>query len=532
MRFAKDSATVKADVVIVGLGPVGATLAGLLGRHGVDTLVLEAAGEVGKLPRAISLDNDALRILQLAGIPEGAFPTTIIPYVQMRSPIFGAYARGNTMGRIDGHPKLVTFYQPDLEAALRVTLARHRSVRVETGVRVMRLRNEAEGVHLVAHREDGSTFDVTAKYAVGCDGAASFVRNAAGLDFEGESYPQDWLVADVRNAAQPIDHVEFWCDPARPSPRMPAPGDRQRWEFMLRPGETRAQMEREEVARELMRLWTNGAHVEIERLAVYRFHARIVERFSVGRVFLAGDAAHVTPPFAGQGLSSGLRDAANLGWKLAWVLRGRAAPDILASYDVERRAHAAATIDLARFMGRMIMPRNMLSAFAVHGAMRVIDLLPPTRRLFRDLEIKPKNRFARGLFVRRRFRERLTSGSTFPQGVVKEGERIRLSDEVLGAKLCLVGLGVDPTIGLGARTQARWLFHGGQLVHIHRRWQGDEGASVARRCEDVDGTFVPSAAPPGWVAVVRPDNTVMCEGPASEVTRLADAALSLLRASS
>ncbi len=516
--------------MIVGLGPVGATLASLLGRHGVDTVVLDESREIVSLPRAISLDNDALRILQLAGVPEGAFPITVIPYVQMRSPIYGAYARGNTAGRLDGHPKLVTFYQPDLEVALRAVLEGRETVCMESGVRVMEVRNEPHGVRVTAARDDGNELCVEAKYAVGCDGASSFVRGAVGLDFQGETYAQDWLVVDQRNVAQPIDHVEFWCDPARPSPRMPAPGGRQRWEFMLRPGETREQMERESVARELMRPWTNGADVDIERLAVYRFHARIAKRFSVGRVFLAGDAAHVTPPFAGQGLVSGLRDAANLAWKLAWTLRGWASADILGSYDVERRAHAAATIDLARFMGRMIMPSNMPAAFAVHGVMRMIDLLPLTRRLFRDLEIKPKNAFSRGLFARRRLRGRLTPGSAFPQGVVREGERVLLSDDVLGTALCLVGFGVDPASGLAEPTKTRWLAAGGQLVHIHRRWQAPTAASCSRHCEDVDGAFVPRAAPVGWTAAVRPDHTVMCEGPASDVTRVVQDALALLGA--
>ena len=518
----------KADVVIVGLGPVGATLASLLGLHGIETLVVEESAAIVEQPRAISLDNDALRILQLAGLPEGAFPVTVIPYVQMRSPIYGDYARGNTTGRIDGHPKLVTFYQPDLERALRAVLPRRETVRVETGARVTEIRSEAAGVNVTAVRGDGSVLSVAAKYLVGCDGAASFVRGAVGLELVGETYPQDWLVVDVRNAPDPIDHVEFWCDPERPSPRMPAPGGRQRWEFMLRPGETRAQMEREDVARALMSRWTKGADVEIERLAVYRFHARIVERFSVGRVFLAGDAAHVTPPFAGQGLVSGLRDVANLGWKLAWVLRGWASPHILGSYDTERRPHAARTIDLARFMGRMVMPRSMAAAFAVHGVMRVIDLLPPTRRLFRDLEIKPKNAFTRGLFARRRLRERLTAGSPFPQGRLLEGVRTGLSDDTLGAQLSLVGFGVDPGRGLAGETKERWVKSGGQLVVIHRPSQEPPAPSSARCCEDVDGTFVGRAAPVGWVAVVRPDHTVMCEGLASNVTRIAQRALDLL----
>ena len=214
---------IAADVIIVGLGPVGATLANLLGRYGVSTLVVEADAQMARFPRAIALDNEALRILQMAGLGEGAFPTTVIPYVQMRSPIFGAYARGNTDGLVDGHPKLVTFYQPDLEDALRSALESHACVRVMTGVRVTDVRDSGSEVRLTlaAH---GTTHTAVAKYVVGCDGAASAVRGAVGIAMQGESYPQDWLVVDTKNVSDAIEHVEFWCDPARPSPRMPRRG--------------------------------------------------------------------------------------------------------------------------------------------------------------------------------------------------------------------------------------------------------------------------------------------------------------------
>lgn len=516
------------DVVVVGLGPVGAALANLLGKHGVRTLVVDRDRRINRAPRAIALDNEALRVLQLAGLAEGDFEMVAIPYVQMRSPILGDFARANTTGQIDGHPKLVTFFQPELEEALRARLARRPSVEVRTGAEVTRLDRGGGSARLSLRTEEGVSH-VEAGFVIGCDGACSFVRKALGLELEGRTFLEDWLVVDVRGAPDPIDHVEFWCDPSRPAPRMPAPGGRQRWEFKLRRGETREQMERPEVVHELLRPWTRGAPVELERVAVYRFHARIVERFSVGRVFLAGDAAHLTPPFAGQGLTSGLRDAANLAWKIAAVVERRASPAILDSYDVERRPHAAATIDLALLLGRMVMPDNLAQAVAVHGLARLLDLFPPTRRLFGELEIKPVNGAREGLF-RARPGDLLRPGTAFAQGLVAHAGQVKPSDEVLGDGLSLVGFGADPADALGDAARARWQALGGSFVQITHRGQRLDLGSRAERCEDLSGRFLAASRSLGRAAVVRPDRMILSEGPAQESARLVEETLALLDA--
>ncbi len=212
------------------------------------------------------------------------------------------------------------------------------------------------------------------------------MRRLLGLEFEGRTFAQDWLIVDALDVPNPIDHCEFICDPRRPTPHMVAPGGRQRWEFMLKPGERPEEMERPESVRRLLAPWCDVDQIRIERTAVYRFHAREAKSFSKGRCFLAGDAAHVTPPFAGQGLVAGLRDVANLAWKLAWVIRGQADERILDSYDAERRPHARKIINLARFLGALVMPSNRAAAFVVHGLMRAIRLLPAGRALFDELE--------------------------------------------------------------------------------------------------------------------------------------------------
>ena len=346
------------DVLIVGYGPVGAAIAGLLGRYGARTLVVDRLPDIFLLPRAIALDNEALRILQMVGLAEDAFAKVVIPHVRMHCPHVGEFGRINTAGTIDGHPKLVTFYQPELERALRAHAERQPGVTARTGVEMVRFSEDRDGVRVVLRTSAGVEAVVRTRYLVGADGASSNVRTAIDLDFEGETYSEDWLIVDALGVPDNIDHVEFLCNPDRPTPHMVAPGGRTRWEFMLKPGETPEEMEKDSTIASLLMPWAKADEIRIERKAVYRFHARVCKRFSKGRVFLAGDAAHVTPPFAGQGLVAGLRDAANLAWKLAWVVRGRASEAILDTYDQERRPHAAKMIRLAKFMGQLVMPRE------------------------------------------------------------------------------------------------------------------------------------------------------------------------------
>ena len=515
----------KTEVLVVGFGPVGAAIANLLGRYGVRTLAIDPATRIFPQPRAIALDNEALRILQSAGLPEGSFETIAIPEVRYLSPYVGQLARLQTAGCLDGHPKLVTFYQPELEASLRARVRDYPHVTVALGVELIDLAEQPDGVVARLRDEAATERTIHARSLIGADGAKSIVRKKLGVGFEGRTYVEDWLIVDAKLASTSIDHIEFICDPKRPAPHMPAPGGRQRWEFMLHAGESREEMERPEKVRELLLPWGSPDDMEVERTAVYRFHARTVERFQKGRVFLAGDAAHITPPFAGQGLVAGLRDAANLSWKLAWVLRGRAEPAILQSYDQERRPHAKAMIDLARFLGRIIMPTSRVQALGTGLLMRTLRLIPAARSYFEDLKIKPQNQFDRGLFVERGRRPsrgqgtQLTRGALFPQAWVQQGERGCWSDDALGEGLALVGFGIDPEPQLGDAA-ADWRAAGGSCIQLCHRGQRLHRRSAAHVWEDISGAFVPSLAPVGWSAVVRPDRTVMHHGPMTEVPRL------------
>lgn len=519
------SSILHTDVLVVGYGPVGAALGCFLGQYDTQTLIVDRATDIFMAPRAIALDNEALRILQMAGLGEDAFARVAIPHVRMHCRYVGEFARINTSGSIDGHAKLSTFYQPEMERALRAQVARHGSVQTELGVELTAFAQNGDGVRATLQHADGRTLTVHAKYLVGADGASSLVRKAIGQDFEGQTYAEDWLIVDAQKVPRPIDHIEFICDPKRPTPHMVAPGERERWEFMLQPGETREQMETPDAIRELLRPWGEPGQMHIERKAVYRFHARTCESFQKGRVFLVGDAAHITPPFVGQGLVAGLRDVANLGWKLAWVLRGQAAPAILDSYDQERRPHARAMIGLARLMGHLVMPRNAALAILIHGGLRLLRRIPGLREYFEELGIKPKNCFGRGLFARGR--GKLRRGSCIVQALVRDDDgRHLLSDDALGPQLALVGFGLDPARHLNPELRAVWEQHGGRIVQFCLR--GETLHRGEHAYEDLSGALVPGTAPYGWCAVVRPDRTILHDGPIGEVDRVVHEAVALL----
>ncbi len=518
------SGKMDADVLIVGYGPVGAALACLLGRYGVRTCVIDKATEIFMSPRAIALDNEALRILQMVGLSEQAFDRVPIPYVKMHSPYVGQFAHINTSGTIDGHPKLVTFYQPDLERALREEAASHATVDVRLGIELLSLK-QVEGVEATVRDNNGQESMIRTRFVVGADGASSRVRQLIGQDFKGRSYAEDWLIVDAKNVPASIDHVEFICDPKRPTPHMVAPGGRTRWEFMLQPGEKREEMESDEALKTLLAPWGNPDDMEIERRAIYRFHALCCKSFSKGKVFLVGDAAHVTPPFVGQGLVAGLRDVANLGWKLAWVAQGWAAPRILDSYDQERRPHAKAMIQLARFMGSMVMPQNALAAIGLHGVMRSARANPALRPFLEDLGVKPKNRFSKGLFTKGR--GRLRRGACLPQFWLRDQEhQLRLSDDILADSLTLVGFGRDPAEHLTDAERDLFLSSGGHITQICLPGEALHRGSAA--WEDISGALLPDAAPYGWCAVIRPDRVVVNDGPVTDAARLLESTRELM----
>jgi 3-(3-hydroxy-phenyl)propionate hydroxylase len=523
-------ADIDTDVIVVGLGPVGAVMANMLGRYGLRVMVVDQGSEIYKLPRAISFDHEALRILQWAGVQDGEFATVAIPQVQYHSPMFGRFIRMNTAKKIDDHPMIVTFYQPEFEELMRKKLKNFPNVDIRLKTTLKSIKDDGEVVHAILQTENQGCQTIRARFLIGTDGASSSVRNLLNIQFAGQSYSQDWLIVDATRVSKPIDHIEFLCDPQRPTPHMVAPGGRQRWEFMLQPHETREMMEAKDNIRKLLSRWDSLENIEIERTAVYRFHALLAASFSKGRCFLAGDAAHVTPPFAGQGLVAGLRDVANLTWKMAWVVRGHSKLQILNSYNEERRPHAKKIINLARILGSVIMPSNRMKAFLIHGLIRLIRVLPVGRTFFDDVKIKPENTFSKGLFSTKRGPRHLTPGSSFPQFVVRQtldGQHIR-SDDAIGPHFSIIGFGSDPLKHLHPDLLANWRQIGGNVIHWCSNQHSEMVVGASHRIHSLGNQGYPGNAPNGWAVILRPDRCVLVEGPAEFADDLIRKALALI----
>lgn len=515
-----------ADVVIIGYGPVGAALATYLGKLGVDTLVIDKAADILPIPRAIALDNEALRVLQQIGLDDDSFEKIIISKVKMKCPYLGEFAEIDTSGQFDQLPKLVTFYQPDLEKALRSKVSHYSNVHVALSTEFISYEEQKEYLSITYKDPSGIIHRTNCKYLVAADGASSKIRDMIGQSFTGQSYIEDWLIVDAnQRMGKAIDHVEFICDPQRPTPHMPAPGGRERWEFMLQAGETREEMEHPDKIKDLLKHWGNSEEINIERQAVYRFHARCCECFSKGRIFLVGDAAHITPPFVGQGLVAGLRDIANLGWKLSLVLKSQANPDILQSYDIERRPHARKMISLAKFMGHLVMPQNKFSAIAVHGAMKSLCSLPKVGAFFTELKVKPQNRFTNGLFYKQYKKRVFGTGGQLEQVILtgQQGNRI-LSDTQFSDHFVVLGFGVDPHLYIDQKTQQQWQELGGKIFAVT---VPDVSVSGQYWLTDIEMKWMSKLTQP-WVVIIRPDRIVLHEGEVKNLQKMLKSSLKLM----
>jgi len=385
------------DVIINGCGPTGLTLALLLAQSGHDIAIVDRHPSIYPLPRAIAYDHEIARILNKLGLHETMQPLVAIP---------GAYQWRDDAGEllfelnwadqtsISGFPASYLFSQPDLESVLDQTARDHPQITMLRGVEVDRCTQDACGVLLCGTNSEGDAVRLAGRWLVGADGANSLVRTQMGSELEDLGFRADWLVVDVRprpGHALPLDDDLMLqvCDPARPTTVVSGGPGRRRWEFMALAGETLDDLNSAERAWALLAPWgvtaDNGV---LERHAVYTFRGAIATQWRQGRAFLAGDAAHLTPPFAGQGLCAGFRDAASLAWRLDLALKGLASDALLASYETERKAHARAWVMNAIDLGKVICVLDPAAAAARNAGMkaaRAAGTAPPASAILPHL---------------------------------------------------------------------------------------------------------------------------------------------------
>lgn len=353
------------DVAVVGYGPAGATLANLLALRGLSVLVLEREADIYRLPRAIHFDGESMRVFQTIGIADELEPRLVVApgmrFVNAAGRTLIDWKRPTEIGP-QGWRASYRFHQPDLEEMLRERVSRQPNVDVRLRHEVFAIeQRENDALLRFENMASGRLLQARARYVVGCDGARSLVRRLIGTELEDMQSHERWLVIDVilkREKPELGDYSVQYCDPARPATYVRGAGERRRWELMLHPEEDAAELTRPERIWELLSPWVTPDDATLERPAVYTFHSVVARGWRQGRLLIAGDAAHQTPPFMGQGMCAGVRDAANLAWKLADVLAGRAPDALLDTYESERSPHVREFIETAVRLGSVIQTRD------------------------------------------------------------------------------------------------------------------------------------------------------------------------------
>lgn len=470
MSPAPTSSTVEltTDVAIVGAGPVGLMIANYLGQCGVKVTLVEKLDSLIDYPRAIGLDDESLRSFQAVGLADAVLPHTT-PWHAMRflTPKGRCFADIQPKTDEFGWPRRNAFIQPLADRVLFDGLQRFDNVKVLFSRELDSFEQSSNAVVLNLKDKNGRGERLQARYLIGCDGGNSLVRRSLDISFEGKTAPNQWIVVDIANDPLSTPHVYLCCDPVRPYVSAALPHGVRRFEFMVMPGETEAELSKPENMRKLLgKVLPNPDHIELIRSRVYTHNARLAGRFRQGRVLLAGDAAHIMPVWQGQGYNSGMRDASNLAWKLALVIKGLAADSLLDSYEQERRDHAKAMIDLSVLAGHVLAPPKRWQGALRDGVSWLLNYLPPVKRYFLEMRFKPMPQYTQGALIAAPEKSSPV-GKMFiqPQVLTESGERVLL-DEVIGKHFAIIAWGCDPTWGLTTAQIQQWQALGTRFIQV------------------------------------------------------------------
>ncbi|TPG27373.1 bifunctional 3-(3-hydroxy-phenyl)propionate/3-hydroxycinnamic acid hydroxylase [Mycolicibacterium hodleri] len=482
-------------VVIVGAGPTGVTVATLLAQYGVDCLVLDRWAGVYPRPRAVHLDDEIFRMLARLGIAD-EFAAISRPALGLRlldssMTTLAEFTRDTGLSR-NGFPQANMFDQPQLEALLRTNLKRHRRAELRGNAEVTDIAYLADGRVRITYaaQTSGSGHAVDADFVLGCDGANSLVRTRIGSSMEDLGFEQRWLVVDVATAADlhQWEGVHQVCDPIRAGTYMRIGAHRYRWEFRLLNDETAADFETIDTLAPLIEPWVadvSAEDLELVRVTEYTFRAQLADRWRRDRVFLLGDAAHLTPPFIGQGMGAGVRDAMNLAWKLAGVLDGSLPDAALDTYQQERKPHARHMIRLALGVGRSMTAGGELGSLVRRFVVPQLHRLPGLSAKLLDSQTPPLRRTRFVVTSRSPFN---LAGQLCPNPVVAGDARL---DAELGDGFAVVTTSVPGPVERALIEQR------GAVLHVTA-----PGTELARWLHRGRAT----------AAIVRPDRTVMQTG--------------------
>lgn len=507
------------DVAIVGAGPVGLTIANYLGCLGVSALVLEQRDKLIDYPRGVGMDDECLRSFQAIGLADKIASHTT-PAQKMRF----VTMTGKTFALIDpktrefGWPRRSSFIQPLVDKVLYEGVARFDSVQVAFSTEVSSFSDRGDHIELQVQTSEGLK-TIRAGWLIGCDGGRSTVRKSLDIPFEGITDATRWVVIDLENDPLGVPDSYLHCVPSRPFVSIALPHGLRRLEFMVMSEETEEELcSPQGIQNLLARALPHPERAKVMRSRVYTHNARLAQRFRKGRVLIAGDAAHLMPVWQGQGYNSGIRDATNLAWKLAMVVRGEASETMLDSYQSERRKHAKAMIDLSVTAGRIFAPTNKAVAWARDRIALALNAIPPVKRYFVQMRFKPMPRFTEGVILMDARGAPLgrATGKLFPQPdiITAEGKRARL-DDIIGLGFAVLSWGTDPQTHMSPETQRFWKDKGATLLTIVPTTQLDgfqgtvlPGTRLIGDLNEVLHDWFADQDADGSVVLLRPDRFV------------------------
>lgn len=438
------------DVIVLGMGPVGCLVTILLASRGLSVISIERDRQVYGLPRAVVLDGEIVRALQPAGLADAV--DALLQKVRPGDRAGFANSKREWMFGQDSVPfgsngwqPANMFIQPELEGFLRAQALASPRVIPHIGFAATGFTQDDSGVTLaMAPIEGGESRTIRADWMIACDGASSTTRRALGIEWKSLGYDHEWLVVDVIvKPGHTLGNSTLQvCDPDRLTTYVCTKDPYRRWEFKLLPGETREHMLKNETIQRLIDPWTPRGTYDISRAAVYQFHAATAAEWRSGRVLIAGDAAHQTPPFLGQGMNTGMRDAVNLGWKLPLIQQRICDPAMLDSYRVERQAHAEDLIDWAVSIGRLM--EHMAEVERAAQAGRNPPATPPTLKAAGYGQGRGQPPLREGVLLSDQVNDNGATGYLFAQPIVRDTSgKTFLLDEALGDSFALVAKSAD-----------------------------------------------------------------------------------------